>query len=217
MVVTVGNYDYTLDWEFKTVGSIKIVVSLSGILEMKAINYTHVDQIREDTHGTLITENTIGVYHDHFVTYHLDLDIDGTRNSFIKNNIVPKCNTGVRATGGAPTPRRSYWTVLYEVAETEAEGQVNINSAPADLLFVNPSKKMKIGNEVGYRLIPTGATATSLLADDDYPERRASYTKKQVWVTPYNKSEKWASGLYAEQSTGDDNLAAWSKRYVSMT
>jgi primary-amine oxidase len=184
---------------------------------MKAINYTHVDQIREDTHGTLITENTIGVYHDHFVTYHLDLDIDGTRNSFIKNNIVPKCNTGVRATGGAPTPRRSYWTVLYEVAETEAEGQVNINSAPADLLFVNPSKKMKIGNEVGYRLIPTGATATSLLADDDYPERRASYTKKQVWVTPYNKSEKWASGLYAEQSTGDDNLAAWSKRYVSMT
>ncbi|EEC80539.1 hypothetical protein OsI_22833 [Oryza sativa Indica Group] len=216
MVVTVGNYDYTLDWEFKTVGSIKIVVSLSGILEMKAINYTHVDQIREDTHGTLITENTIGVYHDHFVTYHLDLDIDGTRNSFIKNNIVPKRNTGVRATGGAPTPRRSYWTVLYEVAETEAEGQVNINSAPADLLFVNPSKKTKIGNEVGYRLIPTGATATSLLADDDYPERRASYTKKQVWVTPYNKSEKWASGLYAEQSTGDDNLAAWSKRNRSI-
>uniref|UniRef100_A0A0E0LBA7 Amine oxidase n=1 Tax=Oryza punctata TaxID=4537 RepID=A0A0E0LBA7_ORYPU len=212
MVVTVGNYDYTLDWEFKTVGSIKIVVSLSGILEMKAINYTHVDQIREDTHGTLITENTIGVYHDHFVTYHLDLDIDGTKNSFIKNTIVPKRNTGVRATGGAPTPRRSYWTVLYEVAETEAEGQVNINGAPADLLFVNPNKKTKVGNEVGYRLIPAGATATSLLADDDYPERRASYTKKQVWVTPYNKSEKWVSGLYAEQSTGDDNLAAWSKR-----
>uniref|UniRef100_J3MDT3 Amine oxidase n=1 Tax=Oryza brachyantha TaxID=4533 RepID=J3MDT3_ORYBR len=213
MVVTVGNYDYTLDWQFMTVGSIKTVVSLSGILEMKATNYTHVDQMKEDAHGTLVAENTVGVNHDHFITYHLDLDIDGTNNSFVKNTIVPKRNTGVRATGGAPTPRRSYWTVLSEVAETEAQGQVDVNGAPpAELLFVNPSKKTKIGNVVGYRLIPAGATAASLLADDDYPQRRAAYTKKQVWVTPYSKSEKWASGLYAEQSTGDDNLAVWSKR-----
>jgi len=188
-------------------------VSLSGILEMKATSYTHVDQIKEDAHGTLLAANTVGVYHDHFVTYHLDLDVDGTENSFVKNTVVPRRNTGDPATGGADTPRRSYWTVRREVAETEADGQVNINSGgPADLLFVNPSKKTSVGNEVGYRLIPAGATASSLLSDDDYPQRRASYSKKQVWVTPYDKSEKWASGLYAEQGTGDDNLAAWSRR-----
>ncbi|RLM86549.1 hypothetical protein C2845_PM04G05840 [Panicum miliaceum] len=213
-VVSAGNYDYTFDWEFKTAGSIKCVVSLSGILEMKATSYTHVNQIKEDAHGTLLAANTVGVYHDHFVTYHLDLDVDGTENSFVKNTITPMRNTGDPATGGADTPRRSYWTVRREVAETEADGQVNINSSggPADLLFVNPSKKTSVGNEVGYRLVPAGATASSLLADDDYPQRRASYSKKQVWVTPYDKSEKWASGLYAEQSTGDDSLAAWSRR-----
>ncbi|CAL5089585.1 unnamed protein product [Urochloa decumbens] len=212
-VVTVGNYDYTLDWEFKTVGSIKCVASLSGILEMKATTYTHVDQIKEDPHGTLLAANTVGVYHDHFITYHLDLDVDGTKNSFVKNTITRKRNTGNPATGGAATPRRSYWTVHREVAETEADGQVNVNGAPpADLLFVNPNKRTKVGNEVGYRLVPTGATAVSLLSDDDYPQRRASYTKKQVWVTPYDKSEKWVSGLYAEQSTGDDGLAVWSAR-----
>ncbi|CAN6180411.1 unnamed protein product [Urochloa humidicola] len=213
-VATVGNYDYTLDWEFKTMGSIKCVASLSGILEMKATSYTHVDQIKEeDTHGTLLAANTIGVYHDHFITYHLDLDVDGTKNSFVKNTITTKRNTGNPATGGADTPRRSYWTVHREVAETEADGQVNVNGAPpADLLFINPNKRTKVGNDVGYRLIPAGATAVSLLSDDDYPQRRASYTKKQVWVTPYNKSEKWVSGLYAEQSTGDDNLAVWSAR-----
>ncbi|CAN6197371.1 unnamed protein product [Urochloa humidicola] len=213
-VATVGNYDYTLDWEFKTVGSIKCVASLSGILEMKATSYTHVDQIKEeDTHGTLLAANTIGVYHDHFITYHLDLDVDGTKNSFVKNTITPKRNTGNPATGGADTPRKSYWTVNREVAETEVDGQVNVNGAPpADLLFINPNKRTKVGNDVGYRLIPVGATAVSLLSDDDYPQRRASYTKKQVWVTPYNKSEKWVSGLYAEQSTGDDSLAVWSAR-----
>jgi len=189
-------------------------VSLSGILEMKATSYTHVEQIKSDAHGTLVAENTVGVYHDHFITYHLDLDVDGTNNSFVKNTMVPERNTGDPATGGADTPRRSYWTVRRDVAETEADGQVNVDGGgpPADLLFVNPSKETKVGNEVGYRLVPAGATGASLLADDDYPQRRASYTKRQVWVTPYDRSEKWATGLYAEQGTGEDSLGAWSKR-----
>ncbi|CAN6209822.1 unnamed protein product [Urochloa humidicola] len=213
MVVTVGNYDYILDWEFKTSGSVKIVVSLTGILEMKASWYTHVDEMNHDAHGTLVAENTVATFHDHFITYHLDLDVDGTKNSFVKNTMVQKRNTGDPATGGARTPRKSYWTVRRDVAETESDGRVDVNGAPpADLLFVNPGKKTKTGYDVGYRLIPGGATAASLLADDDYPQRRASYTKKQVWVTPYNRSEKWAPGLYAEQSTGGDSLAAWSEK-----
>ncbi|CAN6212065.1 unnamed protein product [Urochloa humidicola] len=213
MVVSAGNYDYILDWEFKTSGSIKLGVSLTGILEVKGTPYTHADEITADPHGTLVSENTVAIYHDHYVTYHLDLDIDGTNNSFVKNVITARRNTGDPATGGAATPRRSYWTVRREVAETEADGQVNLDTAgPADLVFVNPGKKTRLGNEVGYRLIPAGATAASVLAADDFPQRRASYTKKQVWVTPYNKSEKWAPGLYADQSTGGDGLAAWSRR-----
>ncbi|WVZ62614.1 hypothetical protein U9M48_012342 [Paspalum notatum var. saurae] len=210
MVVTVGNYDYILDWEFKTSGAIKLAVSLTGMLEMKATAYTDAGQIKVDAHGTLVAENTVGVYHDHFVTYRLDLDVDGTSNSFVKNTLVQMRNTGDSGTG---TPRRSYWTVRREVAETEADARVDVNGAPpAELLFVNPARRTAVGNEAGYRVVPAGATAASLLADDDYPQRRASYTKKQVWVTPYNRSEKWAPGLYAEQGTGDDSLAAWSSR-----
>ncbi|KAM0840648.1 hypothetical protein ACQ4PT_059519 [Festuca glaucescens] len=204
MVVSSGNYDYILDWEFKTSGSIKFVLSLTGLLEVKGTDYTHADQIREDAHGTLVAENTLAVYHDHYVTCHLDLDVDGTNNSFVKNIITTRRNT-------AGTPRKSYWTVHREVAETEADAQVDVNAA-ADLLIVNPNKRTRMGNEVGYRVVPGGATAASVLDDDDYPQRRASYSKKQVWVTPYNRDEKWAPGLYADQSTGDDGLSAWSGR-----
>jgi primary-amine oxidase len=130
-------------------------VSLSGILEMKATSYTRVDKMKSDVYGMLVAENTEGVYHDHFITYHLDLDVDSTNNSFVKNNIFPTRNTGDPATGGADTPRRSYWTVRREVAKTEADGHMSVNGPPAaDVLFVNPSKRTVVGNEVGYWLIP---------------------------------------------------------------
>jgi Cu2+-containing amine oxidase len=37
---------------------------------------------------------------------------------------------------------------------------------------------------------------------------------KQIWVTPYNKSEEWAGGLFVYQSKGEDTLDTWSERYV---
>jgi primary-amine oxidase len=213
MVVSAGNYDYLLDWEFKTSGSVRFVVSLTGLLEVKGTSYKHADQIKTDAHGTLVAENTLAIYHDHYVTYRLDLDIDGTKNSFVKNFITTRRNTGDPATGGAATPRRSYWTVRREVAETEADARVDLDAAPpADLVFVNPGRRTRVGNEVGYRLIPSGATAASVLADDDFPQLRASYSMTQVWVTPYNRSEVWAPGVYADQSTGEDGLAVWSAR-----
>ncbi|KAG2401440.1 hypothetical protein LR48_Vigan02g226700 [Vigna angularis] len=208
-VSTVGNYDYIIDWEFKPSGSIKMGVGLTGILGIKGTSYTHVDQIKENVFGTLLSDNTIGVHHDHYITYHLDLDIDGEANSFMKTNLE---TVTVR---DESSRRKSYWSVVREIGKTEADGRIKVGLKASELAIVNPNKQTKAGNKIGYRLFP-GTVAHPLLLSDDYPQIRGGFTNYNVFVTPYNKSEKWAGGLYADQSRGEDTLAVWSLRNRSI-
>ncbi|KAI3469563.1 hypothetical protein Pfo_026226 [Paulownia fortunei] len=205
MVSTVGNYDYIVDWEFKQTGAIKVTVGMTGLLEVRGSIYTHKDQIQEEVYGTILAENTMGAHHDHFLIFNLDLDVDGDANSFIKTNLQ------TARVNGNSSPRKSYWRVSSEAAKTESDARIQLGSRATELSVVNPNKKTKVGNYVGYRLVP-GSVTGALLSDDDYAQIRGAFTKYNVWVTPYNKNEKWAGGLYADQSRGDDSLATWSQR-----
>nr|BAA77206.1 copper amine oxidase [Pisum sativum]BAH28262.1 diamine oxidase [Pisum sativum] len=204
-IVTVGNYDNVIDWEFKASGSIKPAIALSGILEIKGTNIKHKDEIKEDLHGKLVSANSIGIYHDHFYIYYLDFDIDGTHNSFEKTSLKT-----VRIKDGS-SKRKSYWTTETQTAKTESDAKITIGLAPAELVVVNPNIKTAVGNEVGYRLIPA-IPAHPLLTEDDYPQIRGAFTNYNVWVTAYNRTEKWAGGLYVDHSRGDDTLAVWTKQ-----
>nr|UNJ44783.1 copper-containing amine oxidase 5 [Heliotropium indicum] len=204
-VFTLSNYDYIVDWEFKRTGTIKITTGLSGMLEVRADKYTHADQIKEEVYGAIIAENTLGTNHDHFLSFYLDLDIDGQANSFVKNKLTTK------RVNGNGSKRKSYWTVVSETVKTESEAKLKLGSGNTELLVVNPNKKTNVGNSVGYRLVPESVVGP-LLSEDDYPQIRAAFSNYNVWVTPYNKSEKYASGIYVDQGHGDDTLAVWTLR-----
>ena len=186
-------------------------VGLTGVLEIKGVTYTHKDQIKEDVYGALLAENSVGIHHDHFLNYYLDLDVDDEANSFMKTTLVTKRNSDHNL-----SPRKSYWTIETETIKTEMDARIRIlGSRPSELAVINPNKKTKVGNPIGYRLIP-GPAAFPLLSNDDSSQIRAAFTNYDVWVTPYNKSEKWAAGKFVDQSRGDDNIGIWCHRYMEI-
>ncbi|XP_074583001.1 amine oxidase [copper-containing] gamma 1-like [Curcuma longa] len=208
MAASVANYDYIVDWIFQTDGLIRAQVGLSGILMVRGTQYSHLNQFPsdDDSYGTILAENIVGVIHDHFITFHLDLDVDGTNNSFVRVDLERQ------DTGSKESPRTSYLKATRRVARTEKEAQVKLSLyKPAEFHVINPSRTTGVGNPVGYKVVPAG-TAASLLDPDDPPQRRGAFTNNQIWVTQFNKTEEWAGGLFVYQSKGDDTLAEWSER-----
>ncbi|KAG5552176.1 hypothetical protein RHGRI_010311 [Rhododendron griersonianum] len=208
MVCVFESYAGDIAWRHSECPITGMEVGLSGILMVKGSPFVNMNQVneQENLYGTLLSENVIGVIHDHYVTFHLDMDVDGSDNSFVKVNLQREHDSPDNA------PRRSYLKAVRNVAKTENDAQVKLKLYdPSEFHVINPSKKTRVGNPVGYKVVP-GGTAASLLDLDDPPQKRGAFTNNQIWVSPYNETEQWAGGLFVYQSQGEDTLAVWSER-----
>ena len=206
----VGNYDYVLDWRFERDGNLRIVIGATGIVETKAVKAKnaadssgHSMAGTPDEFGHFVAENTVGVNHDHFFSFRLDVDVDGINNSFMPMRLAKRQLSNPM--------RKSIWVVEPAIAKTEKEAMMDIHlDRPAMWHFINPNVKGPQGYPTGYELMP-GTTAASLLDADDGPQKVGAFSAHQLWVTPYQQDERFASGVYPTQSKGDDGLAVWTK------
>ncbi|MGF1475792.1 MAG: primary-amine oxidase [Geminicoccaceae bacterium] len=206
MAAAIGNYDYIYDWVFMPTGAIKVDIASTGIDITKAVETQHMDDATaaEDTaYGTLVAPGLVAPYHDHYFALRLDFDVDGRNNSFVKD-------TFVRETLPEDHPRASIWTIEREVAQTEADAQLDIDlKNPVQWRIQSNDRTNALGNPTGYVLKTTGNAYTQL-SDDDWPHKRAGFTKHHLWVTAFDAQEKYAAGDYPNQSQGGDGLPAWT-------
>lgn len=198
MYMTAGNYDYLFDWVFQQDGTLRMNAGASGMDATKTATGTADDE----KYGRLIAPNRVRVNHSHFFSFRLDLDVDGTENSLLVDRLVPQRLPDNNA-------RRSLWTVETNEARNERDGMRHSPmQAPEIWRIVNPGVPGPYGGFVGYQI--EGHSAMTLMAPDDYLQRRAGFTDHTLWVTPYNRRELYAAGDYPTMSTAGDGLPKWT-------
>ncbi|SFE27146.1 copper amine oxidase [Roseivivax sediminis] len=203
----VGNYDYLIDYRFDQSGRMRVMVGSTGLDAVKGVAATSMESetAEADTqHGTLIAPHLVAPNHDHFFNFRLDFDIDGQANSFMRTGIVP-------ATAPDDIPRRSMWVTEQEMPQTEGEAKYKVNpDTPAMYHVGNMGVTSGLGHHPSYMINPGNSVAyTPLDVENDPPAMRNPYIEHTMFVTPYDRDERYAGGEYAFQSDGSDTLATW--------
>ncbi len=210
-----GNYDYIIDWIFQQDGSIRVSLGATGIAEVKMVNQDNAiafaspgraaPDLPADAYGRFVDPNIVAVNHDHYFSFRLDLDVDGSNNNLQLDRLVPQ-------TLPEEHSRRSVWVRQSKIARKESEAKLNINlDRPTLWRVTSTTHKNHVGYSTSYQLMP-GMNTNTLLSADDYPRMRAGFINHHLWVTPFNDDERYAAGEYPTLSTPGQGLPAWTSK-----
>jgi primary-amine oxidase len=198
-IATVGNYEYGYYWYFYQDGSIQCEIKLTGIM-----NTTALAPGQKSQYGVEVAPQLNAPFHQHIFAARLVPSLDGPNNSVVEVNSV-----GVPT--GPGNPHGNAFVAEEKRFKTEKEAQRRTNTASARFWrVVNPGKKNRLGQPVGYRLVP-GENCPPLAQPDAKIMRRAGFTANSVWVTPYEPRERYAAGEYPNQHPTGDGLPVWTK------
>lgn len=184
-VATVGNYDYMFEYEFHLDGSIHVTVRASGYIQ--GAYYAHNEE-----YGFQIHDALSGDMHDHVINYKVDLDVLGTKNSLMRQEVVP----ATVQYAWSPTPRNTM-KVRRSFVDNEKDGKIdwNYNSA-VTYAVVNKDEKNAYGEYRGYQVAPASGSVIHLTVRNS---------------TDLGSSANWATNhLYALQRHDTEPRSAYA-------
>ena len=199
MAPEVGNYDYLLDYAFDRNGEIEVRVGAYGIIATKGVAATKMQDATaaaDTQYGTLVAPNLVGVNHDHFMSFRVDMDVDGQADRLVLDRFVKR-----RLTNNPL--RHILWQVERSVVATE--GAVESMHDPAWYRVESAGRRNALGNPTSYQLVP-GHSDLSILDPDEPQQQRASFSENALWVTRYRPDENFAAGTYPNQNRSVEGL-----------
>jgi primary-amine oxidase len=198
---TVGNYDYGFFWYLYQDGAIEAEVKMTGIVTTGALSPSTAEPY---LYGQRLSSD--GLYapiHQHFFSFRLDLDIDGTANVLeeVEGQAVPT---------GSENPTGALFVSRATPLRRESEAQRLANPATGRCWVVrNPTVRNHLGEPVGYRLVPKGGLLPFATPEASVG-KRAGFMFKHLWATPYRSAERYAAGDYPNLHPGGAGLPAWT-------
>ena len=195
--VTVGNYDYGFYWYFGLDGAIEFEVKATGVVFTSGFpgaGYPFASEIAPGLGAP---------HHQHLFSARLDMMVDGLENAVDELDAVlaPRGPLNPTGTGIAQTVTRLH-------RESDAQ-RIADNLKNRVWLISNPGVKNRLGGDVGWVLYPEGKPL--LLADSESDiYKRATFTTKHLWVTPYEPTELYPAGDFVNLHPGGAGLPAWT-------
>ncbi len=200
-IATAGNYEYGFNWIFHQDGTLEMEVEMTGIMQAKGVKPG--DASHAEHHGHMVAEGVAAVHHQHFFNFRLDTDVDGTANSVVEMNTAS-------LPPGPKNPYANAFTMTETLLGKEKDAQRHVNMASGrKWKVINPAAKNRLGQPVGYMLVP-GDNSLPYALPQSSVRKRAGFVNAHLWATRFEPTEMNAAGYYINQSKGGDGLTKWT-------
>lgn len=196
-IATVGNYEYGFYWYFYQDGTIQLEVKLTGIISNGAVLPGE-----KPRWGELVAPQVYGPIHQHFFNVRLDMAVDGLANSVYEVNTVAD-------PPGPDNPHHNAFHTEATLLASEAQAQRLVDPLRGRFWkIVNPSVRNRLGEPVGYKLVP-GENVLPFAGPEASVTKRAGFMTRHLWVTRYDPRERYGAGDYPNQHPGGAGLPAY--------
>jgi len=182
-----GNYIYAFDWIFKLDGSIEVKAHLHGTTLNRGTGpepERSAPKVGKDARGTWVA----APHHQHFLSFRLDLDIDGTANQLMEMEVAPLADPQFK--NAFDTRTQMLTREGFRDVEPRHSRHWHIESAT----IKNP-----FGKPTGYALEPESLAFPYSAADYEVLAR-AAFAEHALWFTRQRDDERYAAGEFPYQS-----------------
>lgn len=188
-ILTLANYEYIFIFKLDQAGGMHLEIRATGILST-----SYIKDGETSPYGNIVAPGVLGTNHQHIFSIRMDPAIDGHKNTVVQED-------SVRMPIGPENPHGVGYTVQKTPITKACFADLNVDTNRTFKIInpnvINPVSKRPVGYKI---MLP--ATQHMMAHPGSFADLRAQYGDHHLWVTKHKDNERYASGVFTNQSSG---------------